>query len=429
MEQPQDGEAATDSTGRFAENPWKIPADGWKAVLRRSWSEAGEDNIGIVAAGVSFYGFLALVPLLGAVVLTYGLVAEPKTVIHDVQAMTSVMPADAAKLIGEQLMHLVKSSDGKKGLGVLVALAIALFGARNGAGSVITALNIAYEEKDERGFVRVNLLALAITGCAVLVALIGTVAIAALGHLESLLPFSSGLVVVGGKVLAYIALTLAAAAGAAALYRFGPARRKPRWIWLTPGSVLTAVLWLLLTLGFGLYVARFGNYDASYGSLGAVVVMLTWLYLSSYVLLFGAELNSELEKQTVMDTTDGPARPIGERGAWAADHVVTDTPDRTVPGSADVAPSSVAALAAARGSAIGLRVFGARKVSLLSSVLATGGLAALRRRGAATKGIALLGAAAALSWIARTSDTESSRGASPKPSRDQNCQSAVEKDA
>lgn len=305
MEQPRDGGAVTDSNGRFAENPWKIPAEGWKAVLRRSWSEAGEDNIGIVAAGVSFYGFLALVPLLGAVVLTYGLVAEPRTVIHDVQAMTSVMPADAAKLIGEQLMHLVKSSDGKKGLGVLVALAIALFGARNGAGSVITALNIAYEEKDERGFVRVNLLALAITGCTVIVALIGIVAIAALGHLESLLPFSSRLIVAGGKVLAYVALTLVAAAGAAALYRFGPARRKPRWIWLTPGSVLTAVLWLLLTLDFGLYVARFGNYDASYGSLGAVVVMLTWLYLSSYVLLFGAELNSELEKQTVMDTTEG----------------------------------------------------------------------------------------------------------------------------
>jgi membrane protein len=415
MEQPHDSGMADDPTGRFADNPWKIPAQGWKAVLRRSWSEASEDNIGIVAAGVSFYGFLALVPLLGAVVLTYGLVADPETVIRDVRAMTSVMPADAAKLIGEQLMHLVKSSDGKKGMGVLVALAIALFGARNGAGSVITALNIAYEEKDERGFLRVNLLALAITGCAVLVALVGTVAIAALGHLESLLPFSSELTVVGGKVLAYIALTLVAAAGAAALYRFGPARRKPRWIWLTPGSVLTAVLWLILTLGFGLYVARFGNYDASYGSLGAVVVMLTWLYLSSYVLLFGAELNSELEKQTVMDTTVGQDRPMGERGASAADHIVADASDPTVADRAGAPPSAVATLAAARGTAIGLRVLGARKVGLLSSALATGGLAALRRRGAAPKGIALLGAAAALSWLARTGDTAAGRRNGHRP--------------
>lgn len=402
----QDAGIVDDRTGRFAESPWAIPAEGWKAVLRRSWTEAGEDNIGIVAAGVSFYGFLALVPMLGAVVLTYGLVAEPKTVIHDVRAMTSVMPADAAKLIGEQLMHLVKSSDGKKGLGVLVALAIALFGARNGAGSVITALNIAYEEKEARGFVRVNLLALAMTGCAVMVALIGTVAIAALGHLEDLIPLSSGFVVAGGKVAAYVALTLVAAAGAAALYRFGPSRRKPRWIWLTPGSVLTAVLWLLLTLGFGLYVARFGNYDASYGSLGAVVVMLTWLYLSSYVLLFGAELNSELEKQTVVDTTDGPARPMGEREAWAADHVVTQAADQPVPQKNETPPSAVAAFATSRGSALGLRVVGTRRVGLLSSALATAGLAALGRRGSAPKGIALLGAAAALSWIVRTGDSD-----------------------
>lgn len=400
----QDADGANDPLGRFAQTPWAIPAEGWKAVLRRSWNEAGEDNIGIVAAGVSFYGFLALVPLLGAVVLTYGLVAEPKTVIHDVQAMTAVMPADAAKLIGEQLMHLVKSSDGKKGLGVLVALAIALFGARNGAGSVITALNIAYEEKEDRGFLRVNLLALAMTGSAVLVALIGTVAIAALGHLEDLLPFSSGLIIVCGKILAYVVLTLAGAAGAAALYRFGPARRKPRWMWLTPGSVLTAVLWLMLTLGFGFYVARFGNYNASYGSLGAVVVMLTWLYLSSYVLLFGAELNSELEKQTEADTTDGFARPLGERDAWAADHVVAQAPARCSPDASDVPPSAVAAFAISRASAVGARILGARKVGFLSSALATGGLAALRRRGSAPKGIALLGVAAALSWIARHDD-------------------------
>ncbi len=415
MEQPHDGVTADDLTGRFADNPWKIPAEGWKAVLRRSWREASEDNIGIVAAGVSFYAFLALVPLLGAIVLTYGLVADPETVIHDVKTMTSVMPADAAKLIGEQLMHLVKSSDGKKGLGVLVALAIALFGARNGAGSVITALNIAYEEKDRRGFLRVNLLALAITGCAVLVASVVTIAIAALGHLESLLPFSSDLVVIGGKVFAYLALILTAAGGAAALYRFGPARRKPRWIWLTPGSVLTAVLWLILTLGFGLYVARFGNYDASYGSLGAVVVMLTWLYLSSYVLLFGAELNSELEKQTAIDTTVGPDRPMGERGASAADQVVPEASDPTDPNPAVSPPSAIAMLAASRGVAIGIRFLGGRKVGLLSSALATGGLAALRRRGAAPKGIALLGAAAALSWVARAGDFRVRQGTGRRP--------------
>ena len=384
--------------GRFAQTPWAIPAEGWKAVLRRSWSEASEDNIGIVAAGVAFYGFLALLPLLGAVVLTYGLVAEPKTVIHDVKAMASVMPADAAKLVGEQLMRLVKSSDGKKGIGVLLALGIALFGARNGAGSVLTALNIAYEEQEDRGFFRVNLLALAITGSAVVVALIGVAAIAVLGHLEDLLPFSSDVLVILGKVIAYVTLALAGAAGAATLYRFGPARRKPKWIWLTPGSVFTSVMWVVLTLGFGLYVARFGHYDASYGSLGAVVVMLTWLYFSSYVLLFGAELNSELEKQTLVDTTDGPARPMGERQAWAADHVVEEI--SPPPPVAD-ARSPAAEFAAARGVVLLGRMLGAKNVGVASCALATGGLAAIRRRGSFGKGVALLAVAVALSLVRR----------------------------
>lgn len=381
-----------DRSGRRAQSPWAIPADGWKAVLYRSWKEAGDDNIGIVAAGVSFYGFLALVPLLGAIVLTYGLVAEPRTVIRDVQHLTSVMPADAAKLIGEQLMAVVQSSGGKKGLGLLVALAVALFGARNGAGSVITALNIAYEEKESRGFLRVNLLALAITACAVLVAAVGMVAIAAPGHLEQILPSSSPFLIGLGKVGSYVVLTLVGAAGAAALYRFGPAHAEPRWEWLTPGSVLTAVLWLLLTMGFGVYVAKFGHYNATYGSLGAVIVMLTWLYLSSYALLFGAELNSELENQTTADTRTGATKKSAE---------VPPVPDRSPNlSTGDVAPSSAMAdFVTSRGSARGLKLVSGRKVGLISSAVATGGLALVKRRKSLPQGLALLGLAAAFSWI------------------------------
>ena len=283
--------------GRGAASPTAVPMKGWKDVALRTWREAGDDNIGLIAAGVAFYAFLALVPLLGAFVLSYGLVAEPKTVVANMQALTSVMPADAAKLVGEQLMNVVKTSGGKKGLGLLLALGVALFGARNAAGSIVTALNVAYEEKEKRGFIAVNLLSLAITVAGVLVAVLAVVAIAALGHLEELLPHVPDPMLLLGKLASYAAATLAGAAGAATLYRFGPSREQPRWVWLTPGSLLTAILWLLLTLGFGLYVANFGNYNATYGSLGAVVILLTWLYLSSYILLFGAELNSELERQ------------------------------------------------------------------------------------------------------------------------------------
>jgi membrane protein len=316
--------ARSDPEGRSAPSPFAVPKEGWRQVLKRTWKEAGDDNIGIVAAGVAFYGFLALVPLLGAVVLSYGLVAEPTTVLRNVQKLTTVMPEEAAKLIGDQLMNVVKTSAGKKGFGVLVALAVALFGARNGAGAIIKALNIAYEEKETRGFIRLNIIALAITAATVLVAVIAIIAIAAMGHLETLVPQAPQPLLLAGKIASYLLLLIIGSAGVATLYRYAPNRQEAKWVWLTPGSLGASVLWIILTAAFGIYVANFGNYNATYGSLGAVVVLLTWLYLSSYVLLMGAELNSELERQTMRDTTSGPERPIGARGAKAADTVAGD---------------------------------------------------------------------------------------------------------
>jgi len=408
---------AAQASGRNVSSPWAMSLAGWKEVALRSWREATDDNVGLIAAGVAFYGFLALVPLLGAIVLSYGLLADPETVVRNMQGLTSVMPADAAKLIGEQLMNVVHTSGTKKGLGVLLALAIALFGARNGAGSVITALNIAYEEKEKRGFIAVNLLALGITGAAVVVAIVALIAIAALGHLEKLIPGAPSVVLVLGKLLSYALLGGGGAAAAATLYRYGPSREKARWSWITPGSLFAALCWLLLTLGFGIYVAKFGNYSATYGSLGAVVVMLTWLYLSSYVLLFGAELNSELEHQTASDTTAGAAKPLGERGAWAADHVANEPAERgeaqpaPAPARADAgegqaaaAPSVPADFFAARVSSRLAGTVGLKKVGMISSGLATVGLSLLRKRGQAAPGAALIAAAAASAWLTRERD-------------------------
>lgn len=312
-----------------------MPRAAWKAILVRTWREAGTDNVGIIAAGVSFYGFLALVPLLGAIVLTYGFVADPRTVAEHMSAMMAVMPADAARLVGEQLMSVVETSSEKKGFGVLIALGVALFGARNAAGSIITALNIAYEEDERRGFLMSNLLALAMTVAAVLLAVAGMFAVAGLSNLEALLPELPSVALAGMKLVSYPILTLIAAGGAALLYRFGPSRDQARWTWLTPGSLLFAVAWVALTLGFGAYASQFGNYNATYGSLAAVVIFLTWLYLSSYALLFGAELNAEVEHQTARDTTTGAEKPLGQRGAWVADHVAGDYADAVAkPGAA-----------------------------------------------------------------------------------------------
>jgi membrane protein len=300
-----------------------MPGAGWKQALVRTWKESSKDSIGLIAAGVAFYSFLALVPLLGATVLTYGLVADLETVGAHIAALTELLPRDVAPLITEQLASVVETSGEKKGLGLLVALAIALFGARNAAGSIVSALNIAYEEEERRGFFKVNLLALAITVGAVTAAVIGMVGVGAMRFMHLALPTAAAATVSISKALTYIVLGIAAATGAALLYRYGPSRERPRWAWLTPGSILFALAWVVLTIGFGIYVARFGSYGATYGSLGAVVVLLTWIYLTAYALLFGAELNSELEHQTARDTTSGPEKPLGARGAWAADHVAS----------------------------------------------------------------------------------------------------------
>ncbi|MGP7795404.1 YhjD/YihY/BrkB family envelope integrity protein [Sphingomonas sp. CLY1604] len=391
-----------DDQGHQATSPWQMPRGGWMAVLRRTWAETSNDNVGLIAAGVAFYGFLALVPLLGAMVLSYGLIADPQTVIADMQRLTSVMPADAARLVGEQLMAVVQSSDGKKGFGLLIAIGLALFGARNGAGAVITSLNIAYEEEERRGFIKVNLLALGITAAAVVVALVAAVAIAALGKLEALLPGAPEAVLVIGKVASYLLLLGAGAGVAATLYRFGPSRAQARWAWLTPGSLFAAIGWLLLSVGFGLYVASFGNYNATYGSLSAVVVMLTWLYLSSYILVFGAELNAELEHQTRIDTTTGSAQPLGSRGSWVADHVAGDGAERGAPAEGRQRHAGPAAdFAASRAGAYAGAAAGIGKAGLVTSAAATLGLRLLRRRGSARTGAALLGASALAAWLTR----------------------------
>ena len=296
----------------------------WKDIVARTYKRVWDDNIGLVAAGVAFYGFFALLSLLGLIVLVYGFAADPFTVIEHMRALTAVLPTDVAFIIGDQLMTAVRASQKTKGLGILLAFLVATYGGTNGAASVITALNIAYEEKEKRSLLRFYLLAVGMTLSALVVALMAIAATAALAFLHHLIPSAHGPLVIVTKVLGYVLLALIAAGVASTLYRFGPSREDARWKWITPGSAFAAVTWLLLTWAFGIYVGHFTNYHATYGSLGAVVALLSWMYLSSYALVVGAELNSEIEHQTAVDSTTGAPRAMGERGAWAADNVATD---------------------------------------------------------------------------------------------------------
>lgn len=313
-----------DPKGHQAKSPAEIPAPAWKDIVKRTYKRTWDDNVGLVAAGVAFYGFFALLALLGLIVLVYGFVADPRMVIDHMKSLLAILPGDVVVLIGDQLMIAVKSSEAAKGLTILLAAAVAIYGGTNGAAAVITALNIAYEEKEKRGLLQFYLVAVAMVLAAVLVSLAALAATAALAFLQHLLPAAAPVTVILGRVAGYAALTLLAAAVAATLYRFGPSREDAQWKWITPGSIFAAIAWLLLTVTFGFYLATFADYEASYGSLGAVVALLTWMYLSAYTFVVGAELNSEIEHQTAKDSTTGSPEPMGERGAWAADNVATD---------------------------------------------------------------------------------------------------------
>ena len=313
-----------DLKGHQASSPAEMPALAWKDIAKRTYKRVWDDNVGLVAAGVAFYSFFALLSLLGLIVLAYGFVADPATVIEHVWSLTAVLPGDVAKIIGDQLMTSVEASKGTKGLGILLAFLVATYGGTNGAAAIITALNIAYEEKEKRSLFRFYLLAVGLTLGALVVALCAIGGTAAIAFLQKLLPKASNLALIAGKFAGYLLLVLFAALVASVLYRVGPSREDARWKWITPGSAFAAVTWLLLTVAFGFYVGHFTNYHASYGSLGAVVALLTWIYFSAYAFIIGAELNSEIEHQTAKDSTTGSPKPMGDRGAWAADNVATD---------------------------------------------------------------------------------------------------------
>jgi membrane protein len=313
-----------DPKGHQARSPAEMPAPAWKDIVARTYKRVWDDNVGLVAAGVAFYGFFALLSLLGLIVLAYGFVADPATVIEHMWSLTAVLPSDVAKIIGDQLMTSVEASKGTKGIGILVAFLVATYGGTNGAAAVITALNIAYEEKEKRSLLRFYLLAVGMTLGALVVALCALAGTAALAFLQHILPRAPHEAVIAGRFAGYLLLVLFAALIASVLYRFGPSREDAKWKWITPGSAFVAVTWLLLTIAFSFYVGHFTNYRASYGSLGAVVALLTWVYLSAYAFIIGAELNSEIEHQTAKDSTTGSPEPMGQRGAWAADNVASD---------------------------------------------------------------------------------------------------------
>ena len=318
-EDPQ-GSPVGDAPGKDAEKPTDIPAQGWKQILKRAWKEAKEDNVPMLAAGLAYSAFLALFPALIAAVTLYGLFADPAQVEAQVTSLTDALPDDAASLIGGQLRELASTSDSALGVGLVVSIAAALFSASGGVGNLIKAVNVCYDEQESRGFLKLRGTALLLTLGAVVFVLvaIGLVAVlpAVLGTLG--LGTFAGVLVQIGRVAGLIVFVVAALA---VVYRYAPDRDNPKVKWVALGSIVATVLWVAGSLAFSFYVSNFGSYSKTYGALAGVVILLLWLFLTAYIILLGAEINSETEAQTAKDTTEGPEQPMGERDAVKADEL------------------------------------------------------------------------------------------------------------
>ena len=315
---PPGAPSAQELPGIHAEKPTEIPWKGWKQILKRAWAENKADNMPIIGGGVAFFGFLAIFPALIAMISLYGLVASPETVARQVEDISAQLPSDASALIGQQLKSIVDNSSSALTLSLVVAILAAIWSASGGVGNLMTAVNLAYDEVETRNFVKLKLTSLALTLGSIVFVLVSFALVAVVPAVFDALPL--GIV---GTILAQVVrwvLLLGVFAGSlAVLYRVAPDRDAPRFRWVSLGAVIVTVLWALISVGFSVYVDRFGSYDKTYGAIAGVIVLMLWLYLTCYLVLLGAEINAEAEHQTAEDTTEGPPQPMGARDAEMAD--------------------------------------------------------------------------------------------------------------
>jgi membrane protein len=320
-----------DLAGTRARRPSDIPARGWWQVVRRGWRDSKDDNMPLMAAGVAFWMFLALFPSLIAVITVYGLVTDPQEAARQVEQLAGVLPENARTTLNEQVQSITSAQSGSLTFGLVASLAAALWGASAGTMNLIKATNIAYDEDERRGFVKLRSLALLTT---LVVVLFVAVSIALVAVAPVVLD-ALGLGVVAtyaSQVLRWLGLVLLVTVGLALLYRYAPSREAAQLRWVSVGAAVATVIWVAASAGFSFYVSTFGSYNETYGAIAGVVVLLLWLYLTSFIVLLGAEINAEAEHQTLHDTTRGQEQPMGARGAHVADTYPDDsrpTRDRT----------------------------------------------------------------------------------------------------
>jgi membrane protein len=311
---------AGDSRGRHVDSPVEMPRRGWRDVMLRVKEEVSADHVAIVAAGVAFYALLAIFPGIAAIVSIAALVMDPAQIQEQIGAAASVIPAEAASILQNQALNVSQSAGTGVTLAAVGGLLLTLYSASSGMKTLMEGMNIAYNEAEDRSLIRKNVVAFTLT----LFLTVGFVL--AIGAVV-IMPVLIGNVGLGDTISTLVAylrwpvLALFVMCGLAVLYRFAPSRSDPKWRWVSVGAIIAVILWIVGSIAFSVYVRNFASYNETYGTLGAVIILLMWLWLSAFIILLGAEINSELEAQTEKDTTTGRPLPMGTRGAQKADHL------------------------------------------------------------------------------------------------------------
>jgi membrane protein len=306
-----------------ARSPLQFSLRDWGVIIKNTWREIHADHVAIIAAGVAFFTLLAIFPLITACLSLYGLFADPGQVQNLLPSVNSVLPQEAWAILNAQISAVITAPNANLGLGIAIGLLIALWSAGSGIRAMMRAMNIAYGERETRNLATFYALASSMTLAvmifvwASLAVIIGVPAFLAVMKLE-------GLTVGFSRTLPWLILISIFAFSSGILYRFGPSRRPAKKRWVFPGMVFTTLAWLGLSFGFSKFVAAFGNYNAIYGGLSAVIILLIWFWLTAYTVIVGAELNAEMERHTTVDTTRGPDRPLGQRGAAMADFTLAE---------------------------------------------------------------------------------------------------------
>ncbi len=318
-----EGKISNTYRGEEAKWPHQIPLRGWVDIGKRVWHEMKADNVQIVSAGVAFYFFLAIFPTIVAAVSIYTLVLDPSRIEQQVSHLQLFLPEQSFNMLNNFLDPILEQSNHEIGWGLIISVLISIWSSNKGTSALFQGINIAYDESDNRNFFKKNLLTLLFTLGGVVLGFISLLIVIFFPLLIKDLGLAPEIEHVLGWIR-WVILGVFLILALSMVYKIAPNRRNPRFMWVSWGAILGTIIWLGGSMAFSWYVGNFGSYDDLYGSFAAVAILMLWLFLTAFIVLMGAEINSEMEHQTRYDTTIGIDKPMGERNAYHADHCAVD---------------------------------------------------------------------------------------------------------